>query len=399
MTEHNLFDIDNSRESKLNPTVSSTTPNEENVTSAQTLCANKVDKAVSIAYASVLLAFHVVLLVFLLCGCVQFNGRNVDIIYAFNLIVNIFSVTYATVYKSVIGGIMAVVFFVFVVLFIIRIVRSIRIFIKVIQSRNDATSLCSINLSLITKLFDNFMVSLVNTFIFIVASNLFGVSEITVMAIILMVLGGVSFVTQGVLDYFYHGKTLYNNKFGLSDFILITIKRVILYITMMLIIGFLNKTAGKDFLYGAQKMFNGNVFGDSFSSTAYSLYVNLIEPVLFVVITIRLLMIIVNRICQATIVENGTLSKVTSTIVLIAVTMVLHLICRVIIVNSATSFEISMIWYWLQLVSSTYIPLLLLSIILHLISTFCQVSLSGDDNKEPIVLSNQSACQQNSLVG
>lgn len=389
MSEYNPYKKDSVAEPEFMPTGTLANRKEEQQPE-QTKPARTVDKVVSIIYASALLALQAMILVFLLCGCVQFNGDGIHIVRSFNLIINIFTMTYATVYKSLIGGAMGVMCVVVVVFVIIRIVRSVRDLIGVIRNRRTVPLGCRINLHMLTPMYDKFMMSFVNVLIFTVVSNLLGASEITGMTITLMVFGGIVFVGQNALDHVYYGKS-----FNVVEFIVDVVKNVVMYITMMLIVGFLNKTAGKDFLYGAQKMFNGNVFGGSVNSALYALYVNIAEPLLFVVITIIMLVIIVGSLNRTFTFESDRKKKITAALVLVGVTMIAHLVCRVIIASGATSFEISLIGYWFKLISASYIPLLLFSVIMLIISISCSFTLGkARSDTKPATPPPQSFQQQ-----
>ncbi|MCM1368389.1 MAG: hypothetical protein NC184_06245 [Roseburia sp.] len=316
-----------------------------------------VDKVVSLTYASVLLAFHLLTIVLLLCGCVRFNGNNINIIYAFKLIFNIFRTTKGTVYMSLIGGAMGAGFFVCVVFGVIFAVRSVRMFTALVKNRNKAHEDCRINYGMIKKMFDLSINIFVGTVIFTAVADLLSVNELSGMMIALLVCGGIVFVAQRAVYYIYKF-----DEFVPVRFIFDTLGNAVLYVLLALTVGFLNNAAGKDLFYGAQKMFNGNVFGGSVSSATYSLYVSVLEPALFVAIAIVMLVITVCSVRGTFAVEAERRSKVKAALILLAITTVMHLIFRVFIASGVKSFDISLLSSWLKRISLTYIPLLLIAV-------------------------------------
>lgn len=293
------------------------------------------------------------LIILLLCGAVQYYRHGISIVYAVNLFIKLFAISRAIVYRTLFGVVSVVLYTVVLVFlikwFVITINRCIHIVLK--KDGDD----CAI-FGAASVIYGNCLDSFRWLIVLIVVNGLLAPCDITGMAIAIMVLVGVVFVANEIFSILLNAKMQ-------AKWVMIAlrvVKYILVFAALCLAIAILNSSAVKDLIYGFQKMFNGNVFSDEVEAkvNVYIFYTDLIEPALFIAITIVFLLIL-DEILQPT---NAyyylTKSKIRISIVLTSILIATHFIFRVLVINGS-SFASYMIGEWLQTVSKAYLPLLL----------------------------------------
>ena len=317
-----------------------------------------------VALASVALAFHVVYIILYLLGAVQFYGQPLHLINAVKLFLDLFSISYATVYRTLSGVGACALYFVFLGFGIKYLVLSIKSFIPQMKAglRVDVSEKAGLLFTTVDRNFYFFN----SVCIIVVLSNLPADSAITGMMIFMMVFAGLLFVARGVV------RNLCKRDDATVDYLLLdAFKDAAVFAAICLMIGLLNRTMFKDFIYGADALFNGNVLsveGGAVSSL-YALYDSIIEPVLFVAIAGIFIRLMCGYLRDDAIYNPYFLNKIIRPLLIVtAVALVGNLIFKYLIVIGSSSFSGTVFTDWLGTIKFSYIPIVMTEVILFIAS-------------------------------
>ncbi|MDE7405764.1 MAG: hypothetical protein K2M89_02685 [Clostridiales bacterium] len=310
------------------------------------------------------------IVIWLLCGAVQYYRHDITIVYAIKLLIKLFTISRATVYRTLFGvgaSVMYIVLLAFMIKWlVISITRCIHI---VIKKDGDACEIFGAS----SIIYDNCLSSLRFLIVLIVVAGLISPCEITEAVIAILVLVGIVFVLREIMIVLFDEKV----QRKLIPALIIAAKDIFTFIAMCIIVAILNNESFMDLMYGLQKMFNGNVFTVEGGGEAlvYSLYTDIVEPVLFIATAITFI-VMLDEIIQPTVAYHFlTKHRIITSIVLTGVLTAGHLIFRILVINGS-AFETYMIGEWLHAVSKIYLPLLFMLITLHIAFTALQVSIN-----------------------
>lgn len=295
------------------------------------------------------LAVSVLILVFMLCGAYQYYRHDVNLLHAVNLILNLFEINKAAVYRTLIGVAISVLYFVTVGFMVRWLVQSIGRCIYVVKTKDGESELLTSMFGNISRCIKSYLVVCGN----LIISALVSVAEITGIAIAIMVLVGIMYVAQGLIE-----SLLATPRTEITAIIMNAVKDVLLFTVMCLIVVYLNNAAIMDLIYGLQALFNGNVFSGGVASFFYAQYVFIVEPALWITLSALSFKLVYEFATGSN--HFGTKKRVITLMIVIGIALALHLIFKVFLVSASSSFHAYMIGEWLQAVSKTYLPLLLL---------------------------------------
>lgn len=310
------------------------------------------------ALGAAAMALHLTILIMMLSGATELFGKNMNIVNAVMFVVDLFGISFATVYRSLMGTAVAVLYFVSLGFGIKWFVSSIKAFVRNVRTGLNATVSNKLGLLHTT---DCCFKMLGQFFILIVASDLISHNEIGGAAITAMVLGGIMFVARSAVVEIC--KTQRENVLSI---VLTASRSALIYTALCLMVKYLNRTAAREFLYGADAMFNGNVFSidGGFVSSIYALHDKIIEPLMWMIIAA--MFIAVMRIYFGG--ENGYFysDKRTRMTLLIftAVALGLNLVLKCIVVSGSSSYGgFESFTGWLGVVKYTLLPLVLIELV------------------------------------
>lgn len=296
------------------------------------------------------------IIILLLCGAVQYYRHDLNIVYAVKLLIDLISISRATIYRTLFGVIIAIMYIVVLSFMIKWFVASLKRCIYTVAKKdgNAAELLGATNI-----IFDYCFIVLRFFLGLMTVSGLFSPCAISGAAIAVMVLVGVVYVVSDVLFVILDDQV----RSKAAPVILKVSKDIVIYAALCAVIAIINTTAVKDLIYGLQKMFNGNIFSKEGGSEAlvYALYIDIVEPSLFIAVAIIVLLVFDEILQPSRAFHAQTKGRLITVIVLTCVLMACQLFIRLLTI-SGDSFDSHTIGVWLSAVSSTYLPLLLLAI-------------------------------------
>ena len=312
---------------------------------------------------SLSLFVQIVTLVLFLCGTTAFQGRNISVVVAAKFIIEIFSANSATAYKSTVGLVAAIFYFIFLGLIIKNVCVTARDLPDVIMSRTTYSSR-QYNSPRLSRLMYECFLTFELICLFSVFVGLTGGKTLPVQTAVIMVLMGVVFLGRGAAFHSLEFGT-WSIRGTLPDIM----KDAICFSCVCLLVFVLQLSAAKE-LFAALGMFLSDNLITSNTNVIMAigtLFLRFIFPACFFA-ALLLLFFFLHDYLPHCMRKKKIFAEIRKLLILAAVVTVLHL---VIISLLARSFNFIVLASWFQSVQYTWLPMTIIcAVMLYLEKTY-----------------------------
>lgn len=308
--------------------------------------------------SAVCLTAQVLILVMFLFGAINLFGKGVMIWSPVNYLLKVFGINSATAFEGILSLILGVIYLIMVIAIIKHTMPSLRLFIKdckYVFGKKDENRL---SVPPVKEIYSSCISTLYLLFTFAVFANLVYSGSQPGAFTACMVLGGIAVVANFVASGFKA-----NGKEEVLNVILSAIKQLLTYVAVCVIVALLKQCAVKDFIDRFALLTNGGIFtGAGGKAVCYSLYVNLVTPVLFFIMAIQALSMFRDDVLTS---HSGV--KFLSRAIYVAVFMALNFVFRTVLGAGSASVGMNMLSDWFSFNSRELFPILLMYVLLYVL--------------------------------
>lgn len=282
-------------------------------------------------------------------------GRNINIVSAIDIIIQILNITRATIYRKIAQLLVGAVYLVIVGFLLRNAWHSCKNFFGFFKNRKtdgDPKRKNSCFYTVIGQAIDSFMLICVSVVVFGLFDDVEIQSPFVAAAVLVAIMVAIRALSPRIEA---------QNDFDYMALALTALKEILIFVSICLLLPLLKGSPVEKFINGCRMLFNGNiiVWGGDMRSGVYAFYTQLVDPVLSCVL-VGMVLYLIHEYYGSWGRGEIMARSLLKTFIFVATCTVLHLVFHVFVNADISSFSIDTLVVWLNTVKSGYIPLLFL---------------------------------------